>query len=321
MTILVTGATGFIGRRVCQYLTERGVAVRAAVRSAGRELPAGVSAVTVGNIDGNTDWKQALQGVDVVIHLAGRAHVLRETETDALAAFRTVNRDGTLALFRAAQRAGVRRMVHVSSIGVYGPFTGPGEIFTAQSPGRPYNAYSQSKWEADVAMQEAAGDGPTEWVILRPPLVYGPGNEGNFLRLLKIVRQGWPLPLGSANAGRDMIYVDNLADALWTCATHPGAAGRVYVVRDGTPVGTAALIRALGAEMGRTPPLLPVPGALLVAAGRMLGRSDDITRLLAPLRIDDAAIRTELHWSPPVSMQQGIELTVKWFRGDAPEGY
>jgi nucleoside-diphosphate-sugar epimerase len=237
--------------------------------------------------------------------------VLQEEPGSAIDAFRRVNVQGTLGLYRAAQSAGVRRMVNVSSIGVLGQRT-QGEPLSDASPPNPVNAYARSKWEAEQALGQA--NGAMQVVSIRPPLVYGPGCPGNMRRLLRLVRAGLPLPLGSARGPRDMIGLDNLVDVLALCLDHPNVAGETYVVCDGQPVATAELVAMLGRMMGRTPPLLPVPPRLLAGAAALLGRADDVHRLFSPLRIDDRRFRQHTGWSPAISLEQGLEQTVRWYR-------
>jgi nucleoside-diphosphate-sugar epimerase len=316
MKVLVTGASGFIGARTCLVLTARGHHVRAAVR---RTLPTvaspGIEHCLIGDIHANTDWRQAVHGVDAVLHLAGRAHVLQKQAAAAIEAFRQVNVHGTLGLHQAAQSAGVRRFVHVSSIAVLGQST-EGEPWNDTSAPNPVNAYGRSKWEAEQAL--ASSPGSMQVVSIRPPMVYGPACPGNLHRLLRLVRSGVPLPLASAGGRRDMIGLDNLVDILALCLASPAVAGQTYVVCDGQPVSTSELIRVLSEKMGRTPRLLPVPERLLAGAAGLLGRADDVQRLFKPLRIDDGRFRQHTGWSPATSLDRGLEQTVRWFEQHLP---
>lgn len=311
MRILVTGATGFIGRETCRVLSGRGHRVRAAVR---RALPAlqqaGIEQRVVGEIDGRTDWRAAVDCVDAILHLAGRAHVLAHDAAAAADHFHSVNVEGAVALLQAAQAAGVRRFVNVSSIGVLGQSTELEPFSDASSP-RPVNAYASSKLAAETALAAMAAG--TEVVTIRPPMVYGPGCPGNMARLLRLVRTGVPLPLALARAERDMIGIDNLVDILATCADHPAVAGQTYVVCDGEPVSTAGLVRMLGASMGRVPWLFPVPFRLLALAAAAAGRADDVRRLFLPLRIDDGRFRRHTGWAPVTPLRNGLEQTVRRF--------
>jgi len=316
MKVLVTGANGFVGSALVAKMRARGLAARCAVRVA-TEREGCADSVTVGDIDGHTDWHAALQGIDVVIHLAARVHVMRESATDPLAAFRIVNVQGTENLARQAAAAGVKRLVYVSSIKVNGEETVSGHAYRETDPPAPQDAYGISKWEAEQALHRVAAETGLEVVIVRPPLVYGPGVRGNFVQMLRVLAKGIPLPFASVRNQRSLICVTNLADALIACATHPAAAGQTYQVSDGEDISTPELLRRLGAAMGRPARLLPCPPALLKLAGRLTGRSAQVERLLGSLQIDSARIRRELGWHPPYTLQQGLQETAEWYRDHA----
>lgn len=314
--ILVTGATGFVGRALCHELIARKHIVRAAVRRANGEnrLPLECEVTAIGAIGAGTDWSIAVERTDVVIHLAARVHVMRETAADPLEAFREVNVVGAERLARAAASSGVKRLVYVSSIKVNGEST-VGTPFTEATAPSPLDAYSISKHEAELALRRVAQETGLEVVIVRPPLIYGPSVGGNFLRLLKFVARGVPLPLARVNNQRSMIFLRNFLDALAVCAIHPGAAGKTYLVSDGRDVSTSQLMHDL-ARLMRMPSLLwPCPTALLWLAGRFIGKSDEIERLLDSLQIDSSQIRRELGWVPPFTMEQGLAETVRCFQG------
>lgn len=312
MKILVTGSTGFVGQALCQAARARGVAVRAAVRKAGsgRDMQ---DACVVGEINAHTDWSAALQGVDVVIHLAARVHVMKDVSSDPLAEFRKVNLHGTENLARQAARAGVKRMVYVSSIKVNGEGTS-GAAFSELDIPNPQDPYGVSKWEAEQALQRVAHETGLEVVIVRPPLVYGAGVKGNFAEMLKVLEKGIPLPLASVKNQRSLVYVGNLVDALILCSTHPAAAGKAYLVSDGEDISIPDLLRQLGDAMGHPARLLPCHPVLLKLAGRLLGKSDQVERLLGSLQVDSSKIRRELDWSPPYTLQEGLQATAKWYR-------
>ncbi len=312
---LVTGATGFIGRTLLLELVRRGYDTYCAVRSGSRVggLPGRV--IEVGDIGYETDWDHALDNVSYVIHLGARVHVMRETAGDGLSAFREVNLEGTVQLARSAARKGIRRLVYVSSIGVNGSCT-EDRPFTEASMPAPYSPYTVSKHEAEQSLFEIADQTGLEVVIVRPPLVYGPANPGNFLRLLKLVQCGLPLPLGSVKNLRSMIYLGNVVDALIACAQHPGAAGGTYLVSDDRDVSTPQLIRDLAHLMNRPVRLLSVPPTLLRLAGRISGKTSEVNRLVGSLVIDSSKIRKELEWSPPFSAEQGLAETVAWFKAE-----
>jgi nucleoside-diphosphate-sugar epimerase len=268
----------------------------------------------VGDISGDTDWSVALVGVDTVFHLAARVHVMRETANDAVAEFRRVNVAGTARLARCASDAGVKRLVYVSSIGVNGVQTSSGVAFSEADTPRPHNAYAQSKWEAEQVLQRISRETGLEVVTVRPPLVYGAGAPGNFALLLKVLNAGIPLPLASVHNRRSLVYVGNLADALIVCATYPAAAGQIYLVSDGEDVSTLGLLRQLGDAIGRPARLFPCPSALLKWAGALTGRSAQVDRLMDSLQVDSGKIRRELNWTPPYTLQQGLQETAEWYQ-------
>jgi UDP-glucose 4-epimerase len=309
MRVLVTGASGFIGGRLCARLRRDGVEVRAALRRPAA-VP-GAECVAVGEVGPATDWRPALRGVDVVVHLAGRAHVMREEAADPLAEYRRVNVEGTRRLAQQAAEAGVRRVVFVSSIKVNGEATPPGAAFRAEDDPAPRDPYGVSKREAEEALAGVPG---IQTVTVRPPLVYGPGVRANFRRLMQAVARGVPLPLGAVRNRRSLVYVDNLADALAVCATHPEAAGQVFLVSDGPALSTAELVRGVARALGRPARLLPVPAAALRAAGRLAGVRGAVERLCGSLVVDDGPIRRRLGWTPPHAVEAALAATARAFR-------
>lgn len=312
--VLVTGSNGFVGQTVCATLTEAGFAVRAAVRNGDTpQTPLFEDTVAVGYIGPDTDWTAALAGVDAVVHLAGRVHVLRETFRDPHAEFHKVNVLGTEHLAREAAAAGARRMVYVSSIGVNGRAT-PGFAFTEDHSPSPHNSYAISKWEAEQELHEVARVTGIEVVVLRPPLIYGPGVKANFLRLLELVDRKVPLPLGGVKNRRSLLYVGNLSDVIVRCIESPEAAGETFLVSDGHDVSTPDLIRLIGEALGDTPTLLPVPMSVMRLAGRVSGTIGAIEPLLDSLTVDSGKVRRTLNWKPPYTMAQGMRETAVWFK-------
>lgn len=306
--ILVTGANGFLGSTLSQTFVARGYEHKKVVRRAC------LGTISVGSIDDQTVWGDALSGVDMVVHFAARVHVMHDTVTDPLAEFRKVNVFGTERLAREATRAGVRRFIYVSSIKVNGESTGAHSgSFTEKNVPNPQDPYGVSKWEAEQALHRIAQETGLEVVIVRPPLVYGPGVGANFLRLLRFVHKGVPLPFGSIKNQRSLVYVGNLVDAIITCLEHPAAAGQTYLVSDGEDVSTPELIRRIATSLGRPTRLLPVPPALLRFAGQLTGKSAQVERLLDSLVIDSPKIRRELGWTPPFTMEQGLAETAEWY--------
>jgi len=255
MRFLITGANGFVGRPLCKELFNRGCQVRAAMRSHG-QLSAPGETVTVGAIDGETDWSSALSGVDAVIHLAARVHVMKDRAADPLAEFLKVNLYGTSNLAQQAASAGVKRFVYVSSVKVNGEQTTANRPFTESDEPDPQNPYAASKWRAEQDLQRIARETGLEVVIVRPPLVYGPGVKGNFIRLLAAIDRGIPLPVAGANNMRSLVYAGNLVDALIACATHPAAAGQTYLVSDGDDVSTAMLVDMIARSIGPKQPCI-----------------------------------------------------------------
>jgi nucleoside-diphosphate-sugar epimerase len=303
MKVLVTGASGFVGVPTCRRLLAAGHHVVAAVRRDDCFLPLDVDARRVDALGPDTDWRHALKGVDAVVHLAARAHVMKDRATDRLALFRRINRDGTIRLAEQAAAAGVGRLVFVSSIKVNGEATPIDRPFRGDDAPAPLDAYGISKAEAEAALADIATRTGMSLAIVRPPLVHGPGAKGNLAALLKVLRLGLPLPLGAVDNRRSLIGVDNLADALAFLAAHQ-AQGR-FLVRDGTDVSTPHLIRLLAAAMGRPARLLPVPPALLRLAGSLTGKRAAVDRLLGSLVVDDSPLRA-LGWLPPVSLDTGL---------------
>lgn len=311
MKFLVTGANGFVGQYLCTELLRQGHTVRAAVRSAS-PMVNGIEVSVVGTIDSETNWTDALRDVNVVIHLAARVHMMKDTATDPLTEFLKVNTQGTANLASQAASAGVKRFVFVSSIKVNGEQTTEDNPFTESDKPNPQDAYGISKWQAELALQRIAQETGLEIVIVRPPLVYGPGVKGNFAKLLTAVSKGIPLPLASVRNKRSLIYVGNLVDALIACASHPAAAGKTYLVRDGEDISTPDLVRQIAIGSGRTARLFPLPVNLLRRLGRLFGKLESVERIVDSLRVNDDLIRKELCWGPRFTSQKGLHETAHW---------
>lgn len=309
--VLVTGANGFTGRVTCRAFIAAGFAVRGAIRSS-NHLPEGIEAIQIGDISQCPDWSKAVKDVDIIVHTAARAHKMRDDAADPLSEFRRVNVDGTRYLAEAAASRGVRRFIFISSVKVNGEERI--EPYSEIDPPMPEDPYAISKWEAEQVLMQIARQMGMEVVVLRPPLVYGPGVRANFLRLLRLVHRGIPLPLGSVKNVRSLVYVLNLADAIVTCASHPRAAGQVYFVSDGEDISTPELIRRMASVLGRSPRLLPFPVAILQAAGRVTGRLAEINRLTGSLSVCIDKIRRGLSWTPPYSLEDGLAATAEWYR-------
>lgn len=313
--VLVTGASGFVGKAVLvRASSDRALQLSGTLRRHAANIPAGVTPILVSDLAPDTDWRHAVAGMDAIVHAAARVHIMHDPAADPMAAFRHVNVAGTLNLARQAADAGVRRFVFVSSIKVNGEATLGEQKFSEQSPPAPQDPYGISKWEAEQGLHEVARETGLEVVIVRPPLVYGAGVRGNFAQMMRVVAKGIPLPFASVHNLRSLIYVENLADALIACATHPSAAGQTYLVSDGEDISTPDLLRQLAGGMGAPSRLLPCPSALLRWAGKLAGKSQQLERLLGSLQVDGDKIRRDLNWAPPCSLQQGLQITAKWYR-------
>ncbi len=301
---LVTGANGFVGSALVPQLKARGYRVRAALRQA--HPGAWDESVVIGDLNSPVDWRVAVSDVDAIWHLAARVHVMNETEPDPLAAFRRVNVARTAELCNAAAAAGVRRLVYLSSIKVNGESSSPEHPFRPEDPPGPADPYAISKLEAEAAVLTSCVDA----VVLRPPLVYGPGVGANFARLLDVVRKGYWLPLGAIENRRDLVFVGNLADALCLLGEHPDAVGKVFLISDGEPLSTPALIRAVGDALGKRARLIPVPAKLLHGLLSLLGKEAEADRLLGSLEVDISTLTHGLGWRPRYSLATALAATV-----------
>ena len=306
MTTLVTGANGFVGTALCKALRMLGRPVRPVVRATQRH-PA--DEVVIGDIGPETDWTPVLNEVDTVIHLAARAHVVEDTIANPLAVYLKVNKAGTARLAQQAAQAGVRRLIYVSSIKVLGEATQARPFHADDSPA-PEDAYGKSKWEAEETLKAIARDTGIEAVIVRPPLVYGPGVKGNFARLVSLVKRGVPLPLGNVNNRRSLVALDNLVDLLVLCIDHPSAAAQTFLVSDGEDLSTPDLIRRIAEAMGRSARLMPIPVSMLKLAGQLTGRMAEVNRLMGSLQVDVQPTCRILGWSPRVTVDEGLRRAV-----------
>lgn len=302
--ILVTGANGFVGSSLCNNLYLRGLDFVPVVRKANLK-----NQFSIGDLTSDTDWAQALTGCTAVIHLAARVHVMNDREIDPLAAFRRVNVDATLNLARQALAAGVKRFVFVSSVKVNGEETN-GVPFTVFDEATPVDPYGQSKLEAEIALKELAQATDLELVIIRPPLVYGPGVRANFKRLMQLVKICLPLPLGTIHNRRSMVAVDNLIDLLILCSWHPAASGQIFMVSDDHDVSISELLRMLAAAMGKRSMLFTFPPAAIKGIAGLLGKSAAASRVLGSLQVDIKHTKTTLQWEPPLSTELALKKTV-----------
>ncbi len=306
MKVLVTGANGFVGKALGAQLLSRGDAVHAALRSHGASFAADRSFV-VGPIGAATDWSAALHEVEVVVHLAARVHVMHETQTDPAALYRETNTIGTLKLAQDAARAGVRRFVFVSTAKVHGEASATGKPFTETDAPAPGDAYARSKYDAEEALRAFSKAQGMQLVIVRPPLVYGPGVKANFAALMRAVQRGLPLPLGAVNNLRSLVGLDNLVDFIITCTRHAAAANQTFLVSDGADVSTPGLIRAMAHAAGRPARLFPVPVGLLASLASLVGQRAAVDRLCGNLQLDISKARGLLQWVPPQPLEAGLQ--------------
>ena len=307
--VLVTGANGFVGSALLHAMRAHGIEARAAAR---REV-AGWPSFRIEDIDGTTSWAGAFEGCESVVHLAARVHVMDDRSADPLAEFRKVNVEGTENLARQAASAGVRRFVYLSSIKVNGEETQPGRPFTADDPVNPSDPYGKSKAEAEARLRTISAETGMDVAIIRPVLVYGPGVKANFESMMRWMAQGVPLPLGATRNARSLVAVGNLVDLIITCLTHPAAANQIFLVSDGEDLSTSELLRRTAKALGTTARLLPVPAWLVETGASVLGKRDIGRRLCGSLQVDIAKTRTQLGWSPPLSVDRALKETADDF--------
>jgi nucleoside-diphosphate-sugar epimerase len=301
MRVLVTGSTGFIGRALVRLLLQHGYRVRCATRRP-TALPEGAELAVVGDFTERPDWQPALDGVRAVVHLAGLAH--RGQGIGEAEAYAAINVGGTVSLAEAAGRAGIERLVLLSSIAVNGD--SPQRPLREEDAPRPSGAYALSKWQAEQRLVAIASRHAMAWCIVRPPLVYGAGAPGNFQRLQRAIARGWPLPLGAAAAKRSFIALDNLSAVLLRALDAPEARNGLFLASDGEDVSTAEFVRALARHMGTNLRLIPVPPVLVKAAAACTGRAADAGKLFEPLQIDISRLREQLGWRPVVTLEEGL---------------
>lgn len=306
--IAVTGATGFVGSGLLARLA--GVShltLMAWVRAIPGQPLQSVQYVQKSVLESDTKLQGSMASVDVVIHLAARVHVISDHSTDPLTEFRKVNVQSTLNLARQASAAGVRRFIFISSIKVNGESTQPGRSFTADDVPAPLDAYGISKMEAEQGLRQIADETGMEVVIIRPPLVYGPGVKANFAAMMRWLQRGVPLPFGAIHNQRSLVALDNLVDLIVLCLTHPSAANQTFLVSDGEDVSTSELLRRTGQAMGLPARLFPVPANLLKLAAALLGKSDVAQRLCGSLQLDITKTRQLLGWTPSLSLSEGLK--------------
>jgi nucleoside-diphosphate-sugar epimerase len=314
MAILLTGSNGFVGSALRELLIKKQTYVRCVVRV----LNSGQSAkneFVVDNLSSQTDWTSALRDIKQVVHLAARVHVMNDTSSDPLAEFRRVNVEGTCNLARQAAAAGVRRFVYLSSIKVNGEFTETGCPFTADDVPAPEDPYGVSKHEAEHLLRQIASDSGMEVVIIRPPLVYGPGVKANFESMMGWLFRGIPLPLGALSYNRrSLVALDNLLDLIVTCLNHPAAANETFLVSDGEDLSTVDLLRRMGAALGHPARLFHMPPSVLRLGAQLVNKPGIYQRLCGSLQLDIAKTKQLLDWTPPVSVDEGLLKVAQGFR-------
>ena len=307
MKTLITGASGFVGAAVYSRLMSESLDTLPVYRNDHH------SGLAIGDINGSTDWSSALSNITHVIHTAARVHIMKESVTDPLEAFRKVNTEGTLNLARQAAEAGVTRFIFISSIKVNGEQTKAGMAFSEEDVSAPDDPYAISKHETEIGLRNLAAETGLEIVVIRPPLVYGPGVKANFLSLMKLVRIGIPLPLGGIDNRRSMVFLDNLVDFISTCLHHPKAKNQTFLVSDGEDLSVTQLLRQLASAMNMPSRLIHVPSTWLQLGLSLVGKKSIADRLCGSLQVNITKAQVQLGWSPKSSVDEGIKKTAKFF--------
>lgn len=313
--VLVTGSTGFIGRALLSRLAAEKFTIRAVARNSSDNIfNEKFNVLNVGDIAQPLDWHRALEDVDIVIHLASRVHIMSDHAKDPSSEYRSINVDATLNLAKQAAESGVRRFIFMSSIKVNGEFTCLDEVFTADDIPAPDDPYSISKYQAELGLRAIACETGMEVVIIRPPLVYGPGVKANFLSMVRWLSRSIPLPLGSINNLRSLVAVDNLVDLIVICINHPGAANQLFLVSDDEDISTTSLLIQMGKALGKPALLIPVPVSWLIFFGALLGQYSAVKRLSSSLKVDISKTRNLLGWSPIIDLNEGFRRVAKDFK-------
>ena len=312
--ILVTGATGFIGKAVIQKLLIQEFTVSALVRNISPALPDSVTQIEIGDISTLPKNISVLQNIDVLIHIAARAHIMNETENNPLTEFRKVNTTATLNLARQAAEAGVKRFIFISSVKVNGEITAPGTSFTSGNTHAPTDPYGLSQFEAEQGLMSLTQNTGMEVVIIRPPLVYGPGVKANFLAMIKWVDKGVPLPLGAIHNKRSLVALDNLVSFICHCINHPKASNEIFLISDNEDVSTTQLLQKVAKALGKKIILLPMPVSLMRVAARLAGKQAIASRLFDSLQLDSSKSRDLLGWEPIISMDEQLKLLARFYK-------
>jgi nucleoside-diphosphate-sugar epimerase len=311
MNLLITGGTGFVGQHLVLGLIRRKLTYQLAVRSQ-VESTSNHKYIRVGDFSTHTLWNQALVGVTDVVHLAAQAHITQETSRNTYAAFHEVNTVGTLHLARQAAFSGVRRFIFLSTVKVNGE--GSPRAYLENDTPSPEDAYAVSKWEAEQGLWKISADTGMQIVILRIPLVYGPGVGANFLQLLQTVNKGWPLPLGGIANRRSFLYIGNLVDAILVALEHHDAANKLYLLSDGQDVSITELVERIAQALNKPPRLFSLPQGMLRLLASALGKTSSIDKLLVSLYLDSSKFRQELGWEQTYSLEDGLNATANWYQ-------
>ena len=312
--ILITGANGFIGSRMMRRLAFDGVPdVVGTVRSPVHASNGGYKSYICGELSPQNDWSEVLADVTTVVHTAARVHVMNDPSSNPMREYRWANVEGTLNLARQAARTGVKRFVFISSVKVNGELTRVDTSFLAGDIPAPQDPYGISKWEAEQGLQDIAEKTDMEVVVIRPPLVYGPGVKANFLSIMRCLYRGIPLPLGAVRNLRSFVALDNLIDLLVRCLTHPAAANQIFLVSDGEDLSTSELVVRLGRALGKPARLIPVPEQLLIAGATLLGRREFAQRICGSLRVDMEKTQRMLNWQPAIPVNEGLRRAAEGF--------
>ncbi len=314
VNLLVTGATGFVGRAlITKMLLNHDYHVSASVRRVVDDIPSAVKQIKIDGISSETDWSSALQDVDCIIHAAARVHVMSDRTADPLKEFRQINTEGTLNLAEQAAESGVKRFIYLSSIKVNGEESLPGTQFTPEDIFVPTDFYALSKYEAEQGLLSISKKTTMEVVIIRPPLVYGPGVKANFLTMMRWLHKGLPLPFGAIKNKRSFIALENLIDFIVTCIEHSAASNQVFLVADGEDMSMSELLTRLSLALGKQPRLLPINQEFIQLLFKLFGKKDLANRICSSLLIDMTKAKTLLNWNPPVSVDKGLKKTAKYF--------
>jgi nucleoside-diphosphate-sugar epimerase len=313
--ILVTGANGFVGRQLCRSLSQKGFWVKAAVRQTAIAPKEEMQYIPVGDIGPDTDWTEALYGVHLVVHLAGRAHIRRDSSANSMAEYERINTLGTIRLAQMAAAAHVKRFLFLSSVKVNGEET-HGQPFAETDRPAPLDFYAVSKWKAEEGLLHLHRQGELSVVIIRPPLVYGPGVRANFLQLIRLVDSGLPLPLGKIQNKRSLVGLRYLIEFITVCLHDPSAAGELFLVSDQEDLSTADLVQRLAVFLGRSPYLLPIPYQFMAIMARIMGKQEAFNKLCHSLQVDVEKSRKVLHWNPPFSVNEELEHTIQWYKNE-----